>query len=101
MLATVMNRSIRPVLGLRTEKNFWCSLMRGLQHLGRQAQKGRVDRAHQHHGPFDQARDLGQKARVLDHFQPVGEGLIGGLGPDRIGALGGVEDHAVRLSFAA
>ena len=24
-LATVIKRSIRPVLGLRTEKNFWCS----------------------------------------------------------------------------
>ena len=43
---------------------------RGLQHLGRQAQEIIANRAHQHHGPFDQPRNLGQQPCVLDHFKP-------------------------------
>ncbi len=57
-----------------------------------------VERAHQHHRPFDQARDLGQQALVLDQFEALREGQGLGVGQDHLRAarridhdLGGVE----------
>ena len=66
---------------------------RGLKHLGRQAKEGLVDLAREHHGPFDKARNLGQKPFVLNDFEARGKGLIGGVMPDRLGAFFGAEDH--------
>ncbi len=76
-------------------------LHRGLQHLGRQAEEGFANRAHQGDGPFDQARDLGQKPCVFDDFEALGEGHGGGVMPDLGGALCRVEEDASRFQFAA
>ena len=72
---------------------------RGLQHLGRQVEEVRADVAHQHHGPFDQTRDLGQQALVLDHLQTLREGLVVGLDPDVIGAFVGAQQHLGALQL--
>ena len=76
-------------------------LHRGFQHLGRQVQKRLIDLAHQHDGPFDKTGNLGQKAFVFDHVQPLGESLIGGIGPDVFCPLGGVQHYESALQLCS
>jgi hypothetical protein len=95
-LATVMKRSIRPV-GVAHREEFLVLAHRGLQHLGRQVQEVRANLAHQHDGPFDQPRDLGQQALVLDHLQPQAKALVGGVRQIASAARLGVEDDAGAL----
>ena len=52
-------------------------LHRGLQHLRRKTEKPFANPPHQRHRPFHQPRDLGQQARIGDHFHPGG-GELGG-----------------------
>ena len=54
-------------------------------------QKFLVERAHQHHRPFDEARDFVEETFVLDHFKPLGEGKLLCLGADDVAAALGVE----------
>ena len=68
---------------------------RGLQHFGRQAEEVVANAAHQHHGIFNQPRDLGQKPCVFDNLKPGGKSHVGGVMPDRIGPRGRVE-HDMR-----
>ncbi len=49
--------------------------------------------AHQRHRPFDQARDLGQQALVLDQFVALREGELLRLGENDIAAALRVEHH--------
>ena len=72
---------------------------RGLQHLGRQVEELGPDFAHQRHRPFDKPRHLGQKARILDHFEARSKGKVRGLGPDRVGAFLWVQDHMRALEL--
>ena len=50
-----------------------------------------VERAHQHHRPFDQAGDLRQQARVLHQLVALREGEVLGVGEDHLLAPLGVE----------
>ena len=65
---------------------------RGLQNLGRQFKELIVDIAHQDHGPFDQPRNLGQQAAILNDLKPLGKGHVGGVMPDGFGAFGRVQN---------
>ena len=51
--------------------------------LGRDRQEGLVERAHQHHRPFDEAGDLLQQRLVLDELEAAREGEVLRLGADR------------------
>ncbi|OIQ65898.1 hypothetical protein GALL_525390 [mine drainage metagenome] len=72
---------------------------RGLQNLGRQGQKRLANRAHQHNGVFDKARDLGQQPGVGDNLQPLRKGLRGGVVPDLRLALSAVENDKRTFEF--
>ena len=74
---------------------------RGLQDLGWQAKKVLSNLAHQHDRPFHKTRDLAQKASVFNHFKAIGEGLVLGVFPDRIGALTCIQHNkrAFKLRF--
>ena len=54
----------------------------GADHLVRDREERLVERAHQHHRPFDQARDLGQQAVVLDQLEALREGEVLRVGED-------------------
>ena len=58
---------------------------------GGRSRKRFVDAAQQDDRPFDEAGDLGEQGLVFDDFEALGEGELGGVVPDRLGALGGVE----------
>ena len=77
-------------LWIADREEFLVLAHRGLEHFGGQVQIGVVNLAHQHDRPFNQPRDFGQKALILDHFQPVGESLRCGIRPDVIRPRGGV-----------
>ena len=75
---------------------------RGLQDLRRQVEEGLVDPPDQHHRPFDQPRDLGQEALVLDQLQPGREGGVAGRRSRyALPALAGSSITKARFSFAA
>ncbi len=80
-------------LGVFQREKLLVFLHRGLQHLWRQAEELVLNVAHQDDRPFDQPRDLRQQAFVLDHFHTLREGHVGGVGPDAIAAVGGVQHH--------
>ena len=63
----------------------------GADHLGRDREERFVERAHQHHRPFDQPGDLGQQAFVLDQLVALREGEVLGVGEDDLPAPLGVE----------
>ena len=86
-------------LGIADREELLVFLHRGLQHLRRQAQEFRANVAHQDDRPFDQARDLGQKALVLDHLKAGGERHVGGVLPDVIGAFLRVQHHMGALQL--
>ena len=88
-----------PGLCIAAGEEFLMLLHRGLQHLGRQAKEVLADLAHQHDRPFDKPRDLGQKAPVLHHLQPGGEGRICGVVPDMLGPFLGVQHHLCALQL--
>ena len=58
----------------------------GADHLGGICEERLVERAHQHHRPFDQAGDLVQQALVLDQFVALREGEVLGVGQDDLAA---------------
>ncbi len=70
----------------------------GADHLGRQIEERRLEFAHQHDRPFDQAGDLLEQALVLDERQPLGEGEILRVGEDDRLAPVGVEHDPGLLS---
>ncbi len=67
----------------------------GADHLGGDAEEGRVEAAHHDDRPFDEARHFGQQRLVLDDLQPRREGEIAGVVADDVGAASGVE-HDLR-----
>ncbi len=52
----------------------------GADHLGRDRQERLVERAHQHHRPFDQPRDLGDQPLVLNQLVALRESEVLGVG---------------------
>ena len=71
----------------------------GADHLLGNAQELLVERAHQHHRPFDEASDLGQQAFVLDQFEPLREGKLLRLGVNDVAPPLGVEHHLGLVEF--
>ena len=64
--------------------------------FGRQVEERRLEFAHQHDRPFDEARDLLKQAFVLDQRQPLREGEVLGVGEnDRLAPVG--VEHDLRL----
>ena len=61
--------------------------------FGRHFQEVPVELTHQHHRPFDEARDLFQQAFILNHFEAPCESKVIGFGADGFGAGGGVNHH--------
>ena len=68
----------------------------GADDFGRQVEERRLELAHQHDRPFDQARDFLKQAFVLDERQPLSEGEVFGVGEDDRLAPVGVE-HDLRF----
>ena len=62
-------------------------------HLARHIEEGFLERTHQHHGPFDKARDLFEQALVFHQLQPLREGEVLRIGPDDLLAAIGIENH--------
>ena len=44
----------------------------------------RLERAHQHDRPFDEARDFVEQRLVLDQFKALRKGELLGIGQDRV-----------------
>ncbi len=61
-------------------------------HFGRQIEERRVELAHQHDRPFDEARDFLKQALVLNKREPLREGQVFRVGEDDRLAPVGVED---------
>ena len=74
---------------------------RCLQHFGGQLQEIVANLAHQHDRPFDEARNLGQQARVFYNRQTAGKGGICRVVPDGCGALCGIQHHKGALELGA
>ena len=51
-----------------------------------------IERAHQHHRPFDQARDLDQQTGILDQFEALREGKVLRLGQDDVAPPRRIDD---------
>ncbi len=77
--------------GVAQDETFLVVADGGADHFLRNAQEFFVERAHQHHRPFDQAGDFGQQPVVLDQLEPLREGKLLGLGEDDVAAALGVE----------
>ena len=70
----------------REREAFLVVLDGGDDDFRRHAQEILVELAHQHHGPFDEARHFLQQAFILDHFEALREGEIFRFGADGFGA---------------
>ena len=90
MLATRMKLlASAPVLRIAQHEAFLVVADGGADHLRRDRQETLVERAHQHHRPFDQAGDLGQQALVLDQLEALREGEVLGVGQDDLARRAG------------
>ena len=87
------------VRGVAQHKAFLIVADGGADHLRRDIQKPAIERAHQHHRPLDQAGDFGEKAIVLDQFEPLREGEMLRLGEDDVAPPLGVEHHLGLVEF--
>ena len=58
---------------LAQHETFLIGADRRADHLGRDFQEVRLELAHQHDRPFDEAGDFLQQPLVLDEFEPVRE----------------------------
>ena len=65
----------------------------GADHLFGNMQEALIERAHQHHRPFDQAGDFRQQPFVFDQLEPLREGKLLGLGENDIAPALGVRHH--------
>ena len=65
----------------------------GADHLFGDVQEALIERAHQHHRPFDQAGDFREQAFVFDQLEPLREGKLLGLGEDDVAPALGVGHH--------
>jgi len=88
-----------PCPGVLHRKELLVFLHRGLQNLRRQFDEVVGNVAQQHHRPFHQPGDLGQKPGVLHHLEAQREGLLRGVVADGFGPLGRVEHHFRRLQL--
>jgi hypothetical protein len=88
-----------PPPGSRQTKAFLVGLDRQPHHLVGDFEEIRLEFAHQHDRPFDEAGDLIQQALVLDQFDALREGEVARVGGDDVLAAFGVEHHAWRLSL--
>ena len=81
---------------LRKHEAFLIGADGGADDFGRQVEERRLELAHQHDRPFDQARNFLKQAFVLDQRQPLRESKVFGIGEDDRLAAVGVE-HDLRL----
>ena len=58
----------------------------GLQDLGRQVEEAGLDAAEERHRPFGEAGVLGEEAGVVDELEAGGEGELGRVVGDAVGA---------------
>ena len=75
----------------RSTKHFWLARIVARIDLGRDVEERRLEFAHQHDRPFDEAGDLVEQALVLDQLEPVGEREVVRVGEDDVLAPVGVE----------
>ena len=75
----------------RSTKHFWLARMVARMTSGGIGEESLVERAHQHHRPFDEAGDLLEQALVLDQLEALREGEVLGVGEDDVLAAVGVE----------
>ncbi len=73
-----------PVFGSRTTKHFWLLRMVARITSPGMLRKLFVERAHQHHRPFDEARDLLEQRLVLDQLEALREGELLRVGEDDV-----------------
>ena len=59
---------------------------RGLQDLGGEVEEAGLDAAEERHRPFGEAGVLGEEAGVVDELEAGGEGELGGVVGDAVGA---------------
>ena len=71
----------------------------GADHLLGDREERLVERAHQHHRPFDQAGDLGQQALVLDQFEALRERQVLGVGQDHLRAARRIDHDLGRVEL--
>ncbi len=83
----------------RSAKHFWLFLIVVTMTSGGTLQEILVELAHQHDGPFDEARHFLQQAFILDHFEALGEGEILGFGTDGFGAHIRIDDDVGLVEF--
>ncbi len=75
--------------GLPQDKALLVRPDRRADHLGRNVEERRLEFAHQHDRPFDEARNLLEQALVFDELEPLREGEAPGVGEnDRLAAVG-------------
>ena len=85
MLAVRMNLLVSfSGLGIADHKTLLVVADGGADHFARDRQEFRIERAHQHHGPFDEAGNLVEQHLVLDQFKALREGELLGVGEDDV-----------------
>ena len=86
-------------LGIAHHKTLLVVADGGADHLAGDRQEFLVERTHQHHRPFDQARDLVEQHLILDQFETLREGKLLGVGENDILAALRIEHDLGRLQF--
>ena len=67
-------------LGIADDKAFLVVSDGGADHLARDRQEFLVERSHQHHRPFDEARDFVQQCLIFDQLKPLRKRKLFGVG---------------------
>ena len=76
-------------VGVLQHEAFLVGADRRADHFGGNVEERRLEFAHQHDRPFDEAGDLFEQPLVLDEFEPLREGEAPGVGEDnRLAAIG-------------
>ena len=78
-------------VGVLEHKAFLVGPDRGPDHFRRNVEERRLEFAHQHDRPFDEACDLFEQTLVFDELEPLREGEAFGVGEDDRLASVGVE----------
>ena len=66
-------------IGMAQHEAFLVGANGGAHHFGGNVEKGFVERAHQHHRPFNKTRDFLQQAFVFNQLQPLRKSQIFGI----------------------
>jgi hypothetical protein len=71
----------------------------GADHFAGDRQEFLIERTHQHHRPFHQARDLVEQPLILDQLKTLREGKLLGIGQDDVLAARRIEHDFCRLQL--